>query len=91
MNIAQRLVEEATKYGLRLRLNGGRVQFSTNANVSPDFLQRLREYRAEIAFELSRSCVACGSAHAPFGFGFDYRNPFRTKWFCNSCASFRRE
>ena len=89
MSTVRHMMAEASKCGLLFRLHQGRVQFSVNTNAPPEFLQRLREYREEITFELSRSCVACGSAHAPFGFGFDYRKPVKTKWFCNSCVDFR--
>lgn len=45
VNIAQSLVKEATKSGLRFRLNGGRVQVTNNTNDIPNLLQRPREHR----------------------------------------------
>ena len=86
MSAARRVMDLAAKSGFRLRLHVGRIQLAPKAFAPVDLLKLLREHQEEIVFELSRFCTNCGSTHAPFGFGFDYRSPVKTKWFCFSCS-----
>ena len=86
MNAVRHLMNATIKSGFRLRLHEGRVQVAPRARAPVKLLQLLGEHQEEIAFELSRFCTTCDCPNAPFGFGFDYRNPNRTKWFCSYCV-----
>lgn len=86
MSAVRHLMDAAIKSGFRLRLHAGRVQVAPRAKAPVNLLQLLNEQCEEIAYELSQFCKTCGSPHAPFGFGFDYRNPTKTRWFCSLCV-----